>query len=92
MTLVSLHSKDLWPWVPHLKQVTLLVPVDALDDAVDCAGCFIRLWAVGWLDGVEEEEGFTLVGDVVGVSLEAKYALVLLYLMSSSTCCLALEA
>ena len=85
MTLVFLHSKDLWPCVPHLKHVTLLVPVDALDEAVEGAGCFMRLWIVGCLDGVEEIDGLTLVVGVVVDSLEAKYDLDLEYLMSSLT-------
>ena len=72
MTLVFLHSKDLWPCVPHLKQVTLEGPVEALEEAVEVTGCFMRLWIVGCLDGVEEVDGFTLVVGVVVVSLEAK--------------------
>ena len=72
ITLVFLHPKDLWPCVPHLKQVTLLGPIDAFEEAVEGTGCFMRLWMVGCLDGVEEEDGFTLVVGVLVVSLEAK--------------------
>ena len=72
MTFVFLHSKDLSPCVPHLKHVMFLVPVDALDEAVEGAGCFMQLWMVGCLDGMEEEVWFRLVVGVLGVSFEAK--------------------
>ncbi|KAK1595670.1 hypothetical protein QYE76_037389 [Lolium multiflorum] len=67
MTLVFLHSKDLWPWVPHLKQVTLEGPVDALEEAVEDTVCFMRLCMEGCLEGVEDAVGLTLV---VGVDDE----------------------
>ena len=85
MTLVFLHSNDLWPWVPHLKQVTLEGPVDALEEAVEDTVCFMRLWVVVCLDGVHDTVGLTLGGEVDVASLEAKYDLDLEYLMSSIT-------
>ena len=85
MTLVFLHSKDLWPCVPHLKQVTLEGPVEAFEEAVEVTGCFMRLWIVGCLDGVVEMEGLALVVGAGVASLEAKYDLDLEYLMSSFT-------
>jgi hypothetical protein len=45
-----LHSNDLWPWVPHLKQVTLEGPVVALEEAVEDTICFMRLCDMGWPD------------------------------------------
>ena len=85
MTLVFLHSKDLWPWVPHLKQVTLEGPVEALEEAVEDTVCFMRLCMEGCLEGVEDADGLTLVVGVDVASLEAKYCLDLEYLMSSFT-------
>jgi hypothetical protein len=72
MTLVFLHLKDLWPCVPHLKQVTLEGLIEAFEEAVEVTGCFMRLCIVVCLDGVEETEGLALVEGAVVVSLEAK--------------------
>ena len=72
ITLVFLHSKDLWPCVPHLKQVTLDGPVEAFEEAVEITGCFMRLWIVVCLDVGEETEGLALVGGSVVASLDAK--------------------
>ena len=55
--------------MPHLKQVTLEGPVDALEEAVEETVCFMRLWIVGFLDGVEDASALALVArgvDVVG--------------------------
>jgi hypothetical protein len=60
--------------------------VDALEEAVEETVCFMRLWIVGFLDGVEDTSGLTLVlGGVDVASLEEKYVLALEYLMSSIT-------
>jgi hypothetical protein len=55
-----------------LKHVTLLGPIDAFEEAVEGTACFMQLWMVGCLGGVEKEEGLTLVVGVLVVSLEAK--------------------